>query len=57
MHIATLSMVLTPELNCAETDVVKPLRLLALPHRVCVGVDMRAMNLVNNARVIANVGG
>ena len=57
MHIATLSVLLTPEFNSVETYVVKPLRLLAMPQRMCVGVDMRAMDLVNDSDVIANVGG
>ena len=56
MHMATLSMLFPPEFNGAETDIVEPLWLLALPYGVGVGIDMRAMDLVNNASVIANVG-
>ena len=57
MHIATLSLLFAPEFSCAETNIVEPLRLLTLPQRVSVRVDMHAMNLVNNTSVIADVGG
>ena len=57
MHMATLSSLFSPEFHGAETNTVEPLRLFTLPQRVSVRVDMRAMNLVNNASVIADVGG